>query len=140
MVSPRRLAAALSLVSAPLVVVVYVAVMSLPPVMKKRDGPPCGRQPRLLSYPESRGRLLGDGIAVVSSCRCGLPYGGKPWAGPASASSRGRHRRELGTAALPMDIEGVRLCVVRVGWVRREHAPQTMSGACRFRRGEGCGV
>ena len=112
MVRPRCLAAALSWVSVP---VVLIAVMSLPPVMKKRDGPLEGDSPACCRAPKAGAVSLGYGIAVVLGFRCVWLLVRRPlWEGSrsaeqASTSGGNRLRHELGTAVPPI-AEGDVLC------------------------------
>ena len=114
MVSPRRLAAALSSLS---VLSMLVVVMSLPPVMKKRDRPLVGDSPARIRVPMVGTVSLG-GVVAVANGRCGIPRNpvrgslcGKPCAGQAPEIKSGAgsvvHR---GTGPAPDRSRGEDLC------------------------------
>ena len=90
MVSPRRLAAALSSLS---VLSMLVVVMSLPPVMKKRDRPLVGDSPARIRVPMVGTVSLG-GVVAVANGRCGIPESspGRPLRKACGASPRNQVR------------------------------------------------
>ena len=118
MVSPRRLAAALSSLS---VLSMLVVVMSLPPVMKKRDRPLVGDSPARIRV-SMVGTVSLGGVVAVANGRRGIPRNqvrgsrcGRPCAGQAPEIKSGAgsvvHR---GTGPAP-DRSREKTCATRVG-------------------------
>ena len=126
MVSPRRLAAALSSLSVPAsgagqALSMLVVVMSLPPVMKKRDRPLVGDSPARIRVPMVGTVSLG-GVVAAANGRCGIPESspGRPLCKAVCGASprnqvRGRLRRASGTGPTPGRSRGEDLCPMRVG-------------------------
>ena len=150
MVSPRRLAAALSSLS---VLSMLVVVMSLPPVMKKRDRPLVGDSPARIRVPDGRDCLLGwrccrgewpvrhPGIKSGAASVQGRVRGKPPESSPGQAPSCIGHRSH------PQP-ESRRRPVRRVwGWGKRDGSPQgrpggggnaPRAGRCLMERSAGC--
>ena len=103
-----------------------VVVMSLPPVMKKRDRPLVGDSPARIRVPMVGTVSLG-GVVAVANGRCGTPRN----------QVRGRLRRASGHRFCPRPESG-RRPVRRVwGWGKRDGSPQ---GSGRRRQRSPCGV
>ena len=156
MVSPRRLAAALSSVSglplrsssaAPLfsisvvrwVVAVVAVVMSLPPEMKKRDGPLIGDSPARFRVPVV-GTVSVNGLVAVSHGRCGAPtrdavcvanpdQGQRSWAGPVLHRAQVFPVKGVWERTCPMAVglggRGMEARTVRAGWGEKV-GPETL--------------
>ena len=108
MVSPRRLAAALSSLSVPAsgagqALSMLVVVMSLPPVMKKRDRPLVGDSPARIRVPMVGTVSLG-GVVAVANGRCGIPE-----------SSPGQAPSCIGAQVPPPTGVEEKTCATRVG-------------------------
>ena len=120
-----------------------VVVMSLPPVMKKRDRPLVGDSPARIRVPMVGTVSLG-GVVAVANGRCGIPESspGRPLCKAVCGASprnqvRGRLRRASGHRSCPRPESG-RRPVRRVwGWGKRDGSPQ---GSGQRRQRSPCGA